>query len=535
MTTQSLSAKLLVPYRAGGRLDSTGRADVYEALFRPTAATGLTMEASSWISLRGSVRLGSATSRSCGRMANGSSAADGGWRRASEVRCWQCCRRRSARPRRSSIASPTNMSCGTISTPHGRRGRLRLRDDGRTALLLEDPAGEPLARLIAGPMEAGRFLRLAIGMVAALGRAHQHGLVHKDVKPAHILVNCATGRCGSPGSASPRVCRANGRRPSRPKSSPEHSPIWPRADRAHEPLDRLAQRPLCARRHLLSDADRPLPFSASDPMEWVHCHIARKPCRRGAGGKRPGRGLRDRHEAPRQDCRGTLPDRSGLEHDLRRCLAEWEAQRRIEPFALGERGQARAAHDPREAVWPGARGRGPACRLRSRGRERRAGTGSGLRIFRHRQILGRQRAAQGARAAARAFRGGQVRPVQARHSLCDAGAGLSEPGAAPAQQERSRDRRAGATQFWRRWAERPAYGRPRSRIELIIGEQPPVPQLEPQDAQRRFHLVFRRFIGVFARPEHPLALFLDDLQWLDAATLDLLGGSLDQADLQHSC
>jgi predicted ATPase len=59
-------------------------------------------------------------------------------------------------------------------------------------------------------------------------------------------------------------------------------------------------------------------------------------------------------------------------------------------------------------------------------------------------------------------------------------------------------------------------------VKLIIGEPPPVPELPPQDAQRRFQLVFRQFIGVFARPEHPLALFLDDLQWLDAATLDLL-------------
>ena len=70
-------------------------------------------------------------------------------------------------------------------------------------------------------------------------------------------------------------------------------------------------------------------------------------------------------------------------------------------------------------------------------------------------------------------------------------------------------------------------------LKLIIGAQPPIPDLSPQDAQGRFQVVFRRFIGVFARPEHPLALFLDDLQWLDAATLDLLEDLLTRPDVQH--
>jgi hypothetical protein len=52
-----------------------------------------------------------------------------------------------------------------------------------------------------------------------------------------------------------------------------------------------------------------------------------------------------------------------------------------------------------------------------------------------------------------------------------------------------------------------------------IGDQPPVPDLPAQDAKAGFQRVFRRFLGVFARPEHPLALFLDDLQWLDAVPL----------------
>ena len=70
-------------------------------------------------------------------------------------------------------------------------------------------------------------------------------------------------------------------------------------------------------------------------------------------------------------------------------------------------------------------------------------------------------------------------------------------------------------------------------LELIIGEQPPVPEVLPHDARARFQVIFRRFISVFARPEHPLALFLDDLQWLDAATLDLLEDLLTQPEVQH--
>ena len=101
---------------------------------------------------------------------------------------------------------------------------------------------------------------------------------------------------------------------------------------------------------------------------------------------------------------------------------------------------------------------------------------------------------------------------------------------------------ARATPSWRTWRDAllEALG-PNGRLmtdlipelKLIIGHQPPVPDLEPQQAQSRFQLVFRRFIGVFARPDHPLALFLDDLQWLDAATLDLLEDLLTRSDLQH--
>src|SRR5438309_6550975 len=65
-------------------------------------------------------------------------------------------------------------------------------------------------------------------------------------------------------------------------------------------------------------------------------------------------------------------------------------------------------------------------------------------------------------------------------------------------------------------------------LKLIIGEQARVAEVPPPEAQRRLQSLLRRFISVFARSEHPLALFLDDLQWLDAATLDLLQDLLNR-------
>src|SRR6185369_2443062 len=70
-------------------------------------------------------------------------------------------------------------------------------------------------------------------------------------------------------------------------------------------------------------------------------------------------------------------------------------------------------------------------------------------------------------------------------------------------------------------------------LELIIGGQPPSPEVQPQDAQRRFQSLLRRFLGVFAGAEHPLVLFLDDLQWLDAATLEFLEQVVTDPEARH--
>jgi hypothetical protein len=67
-----------------------------------------------------------------------------------------------------------------LDAPWAVRPLALTRDHGRTALTLEDTAGEPLDRLLGAPMKLGRFLRLAITIAAALTQLHRRGLLHKD-------------------------------------------------------------------------------------------------------------------------------------------------------------------------------------------------------------------------------------------------------------------------------------------------------------------------------------------------------------------
>jgi serine/threonine protein kinase len=149
---------------------------------------------------------------------------------------------------------------------------------GWTMLVLEDHGGEPLARLIGAPMEVARFLRLAIGIAAVVGKAHRRGLVHKGLKPEHILVNCADGEARLTGFGfASRLPRE------RPTLEPPETIAGTLAYMVPEQTGRM-NRSIDSRSDLYALGvtfyqmlTGSLPFAASDPMEWVHCHIARRP------------------------------------------------------------------------------------------------------------------------------------------------------------------------------------------------------------------------------------------------------------------
>ena len=410
-----------------------------------------------------------------------------------------------------------------------------VREDGRTVLVLEDPDGEPLERLLDAPMEVGRFLRLAIGIAAALGQVHRRGLVHKDLKPAHILVNSTTREVKLTGfGIASRLPRE------RQPAAPPEEIAGTLAYMAPEQTGRM-NRSIDARSDLYALGvtfyqilTSTLPFAAANPLEWVHCHIARQPMppiarRKGIPAaisaivmKLLAKAAEERYQTA-----------AGVESDLRRCLAAWERGRRIEDFTLGQ-------HDRPDRLL---------ISEKLYGREREIAT----LVAAFDRVL---KSGVPELVLVSGYSGiGKSSVVHELHKVLVPKRGLFASGKfdqykrdipyatlAQAIQVlirglliKSEVELAG----WRA-ALLDALG-PNGQLmidvvpelRLIIGEPLPVPELDPQQAQRRFQLVFRRFIGMFARPEHPLVLFLDDLQWLDAATLDLFEDLLTQPDVQH--
>jgi PAS domain S-box-containing protein len=408
-----------------------------------------------------------------------------------------------------------------------------VREHGRTMLVLEDPGGEPLDALLGAPVELQRFLRLAIGITTALGKLHQRGFVHKDIRPANILVHCADGKVRLTGfglaSRLPRERQA----PEPPEfiagtlayMAPEQTG---RMNRSIDYRSDLYSLGITFYRMLTGH----LPFNASDPLEWVHCHIARKPAAaRLESVPIPVSQLIMKLLAKTAEER--YQTAAGVENDLRRCLTEWERNGRIEPFALAEHdapdrllipeklyGRARDVETLLVAFDRIVKSGSPELMLVSG----YAGIGKSSVVNELHKVLIPSR---GLFASGKFDQYKQDIPYS---TLAQAFQSLVRPLLSKNDAELA---------SWRQGLLE-ALG-PNGRlisdlipeVKLIIGEQPPVPELEPQQAQGRFLLAFRRFLAVFARPEHPLVLFLDDLQWLDAATLDLVEHLLTHPDVRH--
>ncbi len=376
-----------------------------------------------------------------------------------------------------------------------------VREAGQTVLVLEDPDGEPLSRLLGAPMEIGAFLRHAVRIANALCGLHQRGLLHKDLKPTHIVVNCADGQARLTGfglaSRLPRERQA-------PK--PPETIAGTLAYMAPEQTGRM-NRSIDSRSDLYAFGvtlyqmlTGALPFTATDPMEWIHCHIAKMPVSPRARQETvPATISRIVMKLLAKTAEERYQTAVGLEYDLRRCLEDWERQRRIEDFPL----DAHGTHD-RLLIPEKLYGREHEVRTLIDAFNRVVGTGtpelvlvSGYSGIGKSSVVNElHRALVPPRALFASGKFDQYKRDIPYATLVQAFQGLVRMllGKSDAELERWRSALLAALG--------PNAGLMTDLIpelKLIIGEPPPVPELEPQQAQRRFLLVFRAFIGAFAR------------------------------------
>ncbi|MFZ2163280.1 MAG: AAA family ATPase [Sideroxyarcus sp.] len=397
------------------------------------------------------------------------------------------------------------------------------RHAGNVALVLEQGPTKTLASLLGSPMDIQVFLQVAIGITAALTELHRHELIHKDIKPEHVLLDEA-GHVWLTGlgiaSRMPREHQA----PEPPEviagtlayMAPEQTGRMNRSIDSRSDLYALG---VTFYQMLTGE----LPFTADDAMEWVHCHIARQPVPpslRAIGLPEP------LSEMVMKLLSKTAEDRyqssAGLDADLRHCLAQWESNGRIDSFLLGE-------HDvPGRLLIPeklyGRKSETEAL-LAAFDRVASSGTSEVVLVSGYSGV-------------------GKTSVVHELHKALVPLRGLFAAGkfdqykrdipyatlvmAIQALVRQILGKSEAEVAVWREVLQQAASPNGQlivsliPEVELVIGKQPPVPDLPPQEAQNRFQMLLRRFLRGFSGPDHPLVIFFDDLQWLDAATLDLL-------------
>jgi PAS domain S-box-containing protein len=410
-----------------------------------------------------------------------------------------------------------------------------VREKERTLLVLEDPGGEPLHLSRDVPMELGTFLTIAIAIAEALGNVHAAGLVHKDIKPSNLLVDFASGAVWLTGfgiaSRLPRERQAVG--PPELIAGTLAYMAPEQTGRMNRSVDSRSDLYACGVTYYQALTGA-LPFSADDPMGWIHCHVARQatpPTERVQSIPHMLSALVMKLLAKAPDER--YQTASGVAADLRRCQAEWAARGTIESFPLGRLDVADRLVIP-ESLY----GRQPAIdRLLAAFARVVAGGQTELVLVSGYSGIGKSSVVSELHKALVSRRGlfaaGKFEQYKRNipyATLAQAFQSLTRALLGKGETELSKWRDALRVELGEN-AQLIVHIVP--ELEFLIGKQPPVLDLPPQQAKTRFQTLFRRFVKVFATAEHPLVLFLDDLQWLDEATLGMLEYLATDPEVRH--
>ncbi len=408
-----------------------------------------------------------------------------------------------------------------------------LRYNNGYALIMEDIGAISLAqyqRQFSVSIE--QFWEISLQIVEILHHLHQNYIIHKDIKPANILIHPETKQVKlidfSISSLLPKETQSlqtpNVLEGTLAYISPEQTGRMNRSIDYRSDFYSLG----VTFYELVVGI---LPFSSDDPLELIHAHLAISPdplskflvsegslCPKSLSDivlKLMAKNAEDRYQSA-----------LGLKHDLEKCRKQWVETGKIEEFELGERDRCDRFLIPEKLY-----GREKEVQILLDAFERVASP------------LGKEGGAEIMLVAG--FSGiGKTAVVNEVHKPITRQKGYFIKGKFDqfnrnvpfsAFFQAFRDLMAqllgesdAQLQEWKGKILEALGENGQVLIEVIpelgriLGEQPPVPELSGSAAQNRFNLLFEKFIAVFTTKEHPLTLFLDDLQWVDSASLNLL-------------
>ncbi|MCT7995394.1 PAS domain S-box protein [Laspinema olomoucense] len=372
-------------------------------------------------------------------------------------------------------------------------------------------------------LEIDIFLNLGIQLAQILGEIHQHHIIHKDIKPSNIiihpqilevkLIDFAIASQLSKETAA--AVHPNSLEGTLAYMSPEQTG---RMNRAIDYRTDFYSLGVTFYEMLTGE----LPCQAEEAIEVVHCHIARMP-------------IPPTEVVPEiplavsnlvmkllaKTAENRYQSGYGLKWDLEYCLKQWQEQGKIDEFQLGVKDFSSKLEIPQKLYG----------RERERAEvlsafERVCGGGTELILISGYSGVGKSALVQETQKPLVKHRGYFIggkfdqfnvnipyaAVIQALASLVRQL--LSEP---EAQIKAWKDKILAAT-----GENAQVIIEVIPEVELIIGPQPALVSLPPTESQNRFNLVFQKFINIFPQEEHPLIFFIDDLQWADLASLELI-------------
>ncbi|XGV88162.1 MAG: trifunctional serine/threonine-protein kinase/ATP-binding protein/sensor histidine kinase [Limnothrix sp. BL-A-16] len=392
------------------------------------------------------------------------------------------------------------------------------------ALVMEDWGGLSLSQYLQQhTLNWVEVLKIALQLATILHDLHQQRVIHKDIKPANILINPESKEVKlidfSIASLLPKenqeIQNPNILEGTLTYLAPEQT------GRMNRGIDyRADYYALGVTLYQLLTGQ--LPFESDDPLELLHCHIAKTaqpvdqvnmsvPKIIGAiVAKLMAKNAEDRYQSA-----------LGLQHDLQQCLSQWEATDTITEFELGQRDLSDRFLIPEKLY-----GRETEVQILLSSFERVSQGASELMLVAGFSGIGKTAVVNEVH-----------KPITQRKGYFLKGKfdqfNRNIPFSAFVQAFRSLmaqllSESDSQLQLWKHKI-LTALGDSGQvivevipELERIIGQQPATTELSGIAAQNRFNLLFQRFIRVFTTPEHPLVIFLDDLQWADLASLQLI-------------